>query len=1301
MEQEIHPASWKAGSRRALIVFPESPEREAMRAFLSPFGRCDVAEGGEQALHLHIAAMQSGQAYRLIVLSQELPDQPGMETLSRMREAESLPVYSHRFLPARVVLFAGPAEKQRLLSAGAAGCACLPRPFDPSRMEPVLEGFFPILNSLIVDADRESTEFLRRHLSSLGQVEVARDGRLAVQKLKASGEDSIRFHLVLLELDLGDMDGFSLLARLRILQQQQILKAGAPRAVLTTSRSERDIILRALQAGCSGFLLKPYEERKLDSTLSTLGIEREAPPPSGPSAWGADARVRDEIRRAAFGLVREFSSLGDREFRNRLEQLFRSGSPTFRETAEVFSELIGSPEVAAEIRLQVIRTAGYVHAPSFLEVLRRTIEQSPDFHTAKEALVAVSKYSDRTAFQILDRHLRKISDPRLIEEIGQAISRIRQDDPILSLLPRFLNDREEASFPAAVETLQKILKPADAPIFYEFLMHPSEKIRQGALRILTSSAGRDALPMIWHHCRKSLDSLAASPEASDAAEAESALVCLRDYFRRFPDLASIGRADLERIRPGVQDPRRESMLAEILAIPERAHTPPALRVAELLEAGVDWSEEVFSRRFLEALEAQGEPGAKDICRFLETAPAGHRLVALAVDALSRGPKGCHLPPLQAAAERLAFPIQVRKQAIQAIAAMDDDRALQSLTVLLERVRNSFLTRFVQGEILRLKERLPFLGLIPQFLLGQKDPRAFQAAMRLLRKAVQAPNLAVFAAYLDEAEDPMVRMGAFELLCEKGGPAEEEAIVRFARRELALWQGAAEGPAPPPKPLLAHLYRYISRHPAAASAMDGDIRPVYEKNPDLSTRTLLLPILMKNPQGNFVQEAIRISQDRPDLRESLLEPLASHAQGRLFLLEEWEKRSPVRDKILAALLRQPEATARLVEKMPRLDRISLLHLLSHIPAENYAGFRERIGELLSSPDEEICQAAMDQMRANFDFENGRALFQPEFENRFQDVSPGYFSAVARLFPLEALHRFFARPLPASWSPGQLRARADLLFRLLEFEPVLQLGDPSRPNFMAFYRELASGPFREDFSALFRSAQRWRCQDMVTFSVFQETLNLLQKQRSEGLGAEESAELKKCRDYLPVQLEEVKSLESALKGLELILSPASIPWEALERFLVSQPHAACLAQQKIAARLKEGLGEEPESEGSRRRDFRFPLLEAMARGRTAEYRAFCVWLENKGVLALLRDQIRRIFPWFEVREKQPPREADFLIADFRSFERLAAQEKPQAHRVLILLNHPSEFAGVRSYNPATFPMPVSLYRVIRFLMQEWLG
>ncbi len=73
---------------RTLVVEDDLISRNFMRKLLMPYGRCDIAVNGMEAIELFSHAMKSDQRYDLVCLDIMMPEMDGQAALEKIRNME-------------------------------------------------------------------------------------------------------------------------------------------------------------------------------------------------------------------------------------------------------------------------------------------------------------------------------------------------------------------------------------------------------------------------------------------------------------------------------------------------------------------------------------------------------------------------------------------------------------------------------------------------------------------------------------------------------------------------------------------------------------------------------------------------------------------------------------------------------------------------------------------------------------------------------------------------------------------------------------------------------------------------------------------------------------------------------------------------------------------------------------------------------------------------------------------------------------------------------------------------------------
>lgn len=238
-------------------------------------------------------------------------------------------------------------------------------------------------------------------------------------------------------------------------------------------------------------------------------------------------------------LVRGIPDNDDVLFRRKLEELVHKGG---RSTENVIALYITGSTVSLATRLNLVRMAGYIRSASFLLPLRQVIEAGGDDLLREEAIISVAKYNDRRALEILSAALPKLRSPQLRETLNRAIGRLKDNNPFLAMMPRFLlGSRNPELFQITQKIFMKILSPADAKSFIAYLHHGDQAVAEGAFEVLCFRGDESVFFFIAEYFREHSRLLARGSDRRVGAARMTAMVAsLHEYLRRhavfFPQL---------------------------------------------------------------------------------------------------------------------------------------------------------------------------------------------------------------------------------------------------------------------------------------------------------------------------------------------------------------------------------------------------------------------------------------------------------------------------------------------------------------------------------------------------------------------------------------------------------------------------------------------------------------------------------------------------------------------------------------------------------------------------------------------
>ncbi|MCP5106018.1 MAG: hypothetical protein GY950_21720, partial [bacterium] len=279
---------------------------------------------------------------------------------------------------------------------------------------------------------------------------------------------------------------------------------------------------------------------------------------------------KEELLEKIESLIYSADKFNEMSFRLVLEGLVNKGG---EEAEYLLVRYISSKELDTQTRINIIRVVGYVQSTHFLIPLKKVIDIEDNIHLKKEAVISVSKYNDRRALNILNYALSNIKNTLLLETINNEISKIKRNNPVFALLPRFLDgEKNPKNFEVTLGILKRILTPNDAAMFASYLNCGKSVIEKGAFEILCYAADMEQQPVILRFFQDQFNQLSCIGEPECEA-LYTMTITLKRYFLRFPSLIEGNLDNLGTQLYYVHDRRIRGLFISILC---QSQQPPAI-----------------------------------------------------------------------------------------------------------------------------------------------------------------------------------------------------------------------------------------------------------------------------------------------------------------------------------------------------------------------------------------------------------------------------------------------------------------------------------------------------------------------------------------------------------------------------------------------------------------------------------------------------------------------------------------------------------------------------------------------------
>lgn len=130
------------------------------------------------------------------------------------------------------------------------------------------------MKTLVVDDELVSRTKLKTIMDMIGVCVEAEDGRAGLEAFKQAWAGHEPFDLICLDVKMPDMDGTEVLFEIRLAEKEMKVAREKPaRILMITSSSDKDTVITSIQAGCDGYVVKPFQANQIFEKLKKLGLK--------------------------------------------------------------------------------------------------------------------------------------------------------------------------------------------------------------------------------------------------------------------------------------------------------------------------------------------------------------------------------------------------------------------------------------------------------------------------------------------------------------------------------------------------------------------------------------------------------------------------------------------------------------------------------------------------------------------------------------------------------------------------------------------------------------------------------------------------------------------------------------------------------------------------------------------------------------------------------------------------------------------------------------------------------------------
>ncbi len=408
------------------------------------------------------------------------------------------------------------------------------------------------MRTLLFVKENKAKVKLVEYLSTFSKYNIINKKETILEVLQLAKEKGAPFDLLIIEMEEIELNNPEFIERIREAEQKK--QIGEIKIIILFDINLHYKFEDKNSLNADACLLNPFENIEFEDSLSKLGFDKVS-----------EDKKHDTCSNEIVDLKRVIynnSKLNDQEFRVYIEKKVKKIGNAGE---ELLGEFLCSDHIEFLTRINLIRVAGYVRTPILLDFLESNLKNKNNITIIKETIIAICKFNNLESIRILNNALGEIGNTLLIRKINEEIGKIKQNNPILGLLPRFLEgEKDIKKFRVTVNILKEILSLSDSNTFVEFMSNKSAVISEGTFEILSAKGDSSIHVKMSEYFKNAIsdEDCMTLPECSKISRLS---FYYKNYFHRFPGFVSNYTEEIKNILIPIQDSEVRKNLISILA----------------------------------------------------------------------------------------------------------------------------------------------------------------------------------------------------------------------------------------------------------------------------------------------------------------------------------------------------------------------------------------------------------------------------------------------------------------------------------------------------------------------------------------------------------------------------------------------------------------------------------------------------------------------------------------------------------------------------------------------------------------
>jgi hypothetical protein len=365
-------------------------------------------------------------------------------------------------------------------------------------------------------------------------------------------------------------------------------------------------------------------------------------------------------------------------------------------------------------------------------------------------------------------------------------------------------------------------------------------------------------------------------------------------------------------------------------------------------------------------------------------------------------------------------------------------------------------------------------------------------------------------------------------------------------------------------------------------------------------------------------------------------------------------------------------------------------------------------------------ALDRIRENSDFSFQSVLFDPDLEKEFVRMHAEYMNAISQLFFIQTFKFIINRVVKLDQPRIIMKKYLDQEDSFIMAEPVLLLNKedsliPLAETIVKFNNKDLNLALLDIFCSI-------KTFDYPTYQKLQQFLEKFKELRANRISGEEKSAVNKVKTNFLLISDDLKKIEKGNSNTTHFVEKDFPDYELLEYILKTHHLSFFVNRKKFVDRIQKvfKLTNDLDAFAAikyflKRPEFCFFFKEEIKQcTRSQNYLLkndadklveqmpddprFVLFFKEAQFYSCFEDQINEIMPDFEVIHNGELKATDILITDTESIKKLEADNILNTENRYVLLEDKEEFQDIKDLKPKVFPPPLSLYKVIKAIIED---